>query len=33
MYTSRGLGVIQKFNNDDNDNKNQYRCQWWKDEN
>ena len=25
--TLRGLKVIQKFNNDDNDNKDQYRCQ------
>jgi len=26
-YTLRSLGVIQKFNNDDNDNEDQYRCQ------
>ena len=27
-YTLRGLGMIQKFNNDDNNDKDQYRC-WW----
>ena len=26
-YILRGLGVIQKFNNDNNDNKDQYRYQ------
>jgi len=26
-YTLRGLEVFQKFNNDDNDDKYQYRCQ------
>jgi len=29
-YTLRDLEVIQKFNNDDNDDEDQYRCQWWK---
>jgi len=27
--TLRDLGVIQKFNNNDNDDEDQYRCQWW----
>jgi len=27
-YTLRGLGVIQKFNNNDNDDEDQYKCQW-----
>ena len=29
-YTLRGLEVIQKFNNDDNDDEDQYKYQWWK---
>jgi len=31
--TLKGLGMIQKFNNDDNDDEDQYKYQWWEDEN
>ena len=32
-YTLRDLEVIQKFNNDENYDEDQYICQRWKDKN